>query len=689
MSYSTRIKILNTDWSLEATPWESISVFEEEYSAAKSAAAPGETIYLDMTGRYFSAKGTALPDPSVNDSSRYELSQGRNGDFNDLTITGGTYSGGIIPSWSSSGVLKTADIYDSTGGFNPKFENVRLFELDKPLSGQPRMATYPRPASGYENNPTASNSTWLTLGTNLSGGSISTDGNGKVSGITITDSALRLEVNSALGGSDIVDASANIKLLGLTGPNVIYTFTIASWTLATGTIVFEEPLGASSSYFKFCFTGRQAYVQQPGDFARVRNTENGHDELLFYPFADTVLGNVQYPVISSPMFLYNGDSNSTIRLNNCTWVGGAQYALQHTAASNLVVTNGDASYSWSGAVSTPPKGTTADFVDCHMHDFNDRCIQASDGTTVTGSRLYGTQKSEIIAIYVNQVGRVDGDSRALCTIKHNIISGPVCNHGTGLNLYMSSWTNAIVEHNIFINNLRHLGLSRSGTLVSDAGGTCSIQNNLFISDSLPEASGGQRGFAENSGEGDVGVFTLPEGPMPNMHINFGFNTLVGNLSQPEVVNLSGMSFPNYYFSDVNVVGNVASEIQASFDHSGNSTPLNENVCYAGDNYIWGPEPISFKTSWSSADIPLLDNLSSYDYPNLTPTGSLLTSASDGGRIGHRWDTSTNELTLSAIYTKLNALVGPSDIETYWPELSTPDPESYSPVALSIGDVPQP
>ena len=72
----------------------------------------------------------------------------------------------------------------------------------------------------------------------------------------------------------------------------------------------------------------------------------------------------------------------------------------------------------------------------------------------------------------------------------------------------------------------------------------------------------------------------------------------------------------------------------------------------------------------------------YDYANLTPTGAILTAATDGGKLGHRWNT-TNPLTLTAIQAKVDATSGGSDIEAFWPALATPDAQTYTPVSLAI------
>ena len=697
MSFSTKIKVTDTPVSITtvpaALPWESLTVFEAEYAAAVSAASEGETITMNLTGRYFDSTGIPAPG-GVGDERRYgAFVQGGAKNLN-LVINGGTFSGTIRPTWVTDGVYQKADIYDTVAGWNPLYDS-RLFDPEAPIGLQPRVAVYPRAATGYEQHPLAANSNWLAL--DIAGlDSIQVDGGSAINGITVGTAATAAQVTIALGTSSLVTGDDEILIHGLTGPNVVYTWTVTSWDESTGVMEFDSAQTYDPGYFRFAFTGRKEFATEPGDCARVLNKTNGHNELFFIPYPTTYMHFLLYPIMETPLWMYSGTTASSTTFNDSIMQGGGQQAILSNSLVELTLNRCLIRWSRSGVASSATKGQLLNITDCYIHDHVNRCVVASDGTTITGSRILDTEKQETVAIYVNFTGRSDGDERLPVVIKHNIFSCPLTNHGTGLTLYGSSWTNSEVSHNIFYNARRSIALQSSGVTSGYSEKSCDIVNNLFITDYIPEVISGQAGISEN-GRGDGTMWDDLTTDKPNQHINYAFNTAVGDIAQGNLQVHCTASFPSFYYIDVNVVGNV---LGAYGPPVGLATGLNTlapdppytdwqggaDRSYTADNYIWygtGPnEPNGRVNSWSAEDIPALDSMAQYDYANLTPTGALLTAATDSGKIGHRWD-DTNPLTLAAVQAKVAATSGGSDIETYWPALATPDAPTYTPTALAV------
>ena len=714
MSIKTRILVTGTPVTINTVPvvptdlpWESLTVFESEYTAAKATADEGSTITMNLTGRYFDATGIPAPVGDNGDETRYVFPQNSSGKNNDLIINGGTFSGSIRPTWSQDGVYKKADIYDADAGpldenlvpegGNPEYDS-RLFDPEAPLSLQPRPAVFPRAAAGFEQNPLAVNANWIVL--DVDGpDSIQTDGvgdSGGINGITVVTTEFKTLVTTALGTNSLTDGSDGIIIHGQTGPNVVFTWIVTGWNETTGVMTFDSAQSYNPGYFNFAFTGRKEFATEVGDCARVLNKTNNHNELFFIPYPSTYMPSLCYPILTTPLFMYNGTDAYSTTFNDTTIQGSGKWGIRSTSSVHLKMNRCDVRWSFQGISTSGNKGQLTTIDDSYVHDVVSSGINCSDGTTITGTRVLRTEKQECVAIYVNTTGRADDEERLPLVFKHNIVSCPLSNHGSGLTMYTSSWANSEVSHNIFFNNQRHLGIQSSGPTIAYTEKSCDITNNLFIGDFIPDIVSGQKGVAEN-GRGDGLMWEDLENPKPNQHVNVSFNTSVGDIEMDGLGQVAGFSFPSFYYCDVNIVGNIMSALNppVEWNTTNGLAPPPAGTNWEGgadqtntaDNYIWynngTTTPNGYGNSWSTQDIVSLDNMAQYNYADLTPTGDILTAATDGGKLGHRWNTTTNDLTLTAIQAKVDATSGGSDIETYWPALSTPDAQTYSPVALAI------
>jgi hypothetical protein len=292
-----------------------------------------------------------------------------------------------------------------------------------------------------------------------------------------------------------------------------------------------------------------------------------------------------------------------------------------------------------------------DFFDSECRYFRSYGATASDGLTAKRSYFGNAERWESLTVMCPGSDALNVPVRQT-VVRDCILTNPITNHGQGLSLYKSSWQNAVIEHNIFLDCSRAISIQSTGHNRTTPG-VFRFANNLIVFDAPKEtASNGQSTFAYNGPSGDQHLDD-------RQIVEIVSNAIVYN---EDVVDPAVWSSPinmglfRMWVSTVVVENNIAASMNAAKEEvEGAVFHLRSN------NLLYRP---SWGAAWGQTDLQTPNSYSAvFDFEELRPVGYAAYSASDGGPVGCRWD---GEITMEDIRSL------PDDWYERWPALELPD-----------------
>jgi hypothetical protein len=222
-----------------------------------------------------------------------------------LTITGGTFFGGVTLTWTSpdgNGIRK-ADLsanYNDVAG--APFDPVAKLH-DENASEIPFMAVYPVPEETSKHAPaTYAPSTWLDID---AGGIVHTTAGdnapypAEVTGFTITDPTLLAEFEANI----VDDGIENLTIMVHASANIMHYAKVNSWDTNTKTMMFDLPGSYYPNYLDVAFTGKTKWMTDPGHYVI----------------------SIEDPITSDPTVYYKPHTDSTDNGNSA--IVGSMHAM--------------------------------------------------------------------------------------------------------------------------------------------------------------------------------------------------------------------------------------------------------------------------------------------------------------------------------------------------------------------------
>ena len=286
----------------------------------------------------------------------------------------------------------------------------------------------------------------------------------------------------------------------------------------------------------------------------------------------------------------------------------------------------------------------AEIYDCEFDQMRGRGAAVRDGAIIERSRFTGMEMSSAVLVMASQGVTADVPVRRTI-IRDNLFSIPVSNHGQGVSLYHSSWQNAIVEHNVFLNCQRAISFQLGGG-PRNVPGQLRIENNLIIMD-------------DPHGYPDFGQQTVCYNSGPAQHLGtqqevlIRSNTIVHNPAIPGVGRWA-MDLSTSQFTTRKVENNFVASISACSESPDVTAQQHANNFFAQP--MWG-------AALSALDDRVVGDFSScFDYESIRPVNAAAQGASDGLSVGIRWG---GDITIEDIRDL------PKDWYDRWPALEVP------------------
>ena len=599
----------------------------------------GTSTTLDLTGRIFNP--TAGEVAAATDRISNSIMNFKNV---GITLANATFYGGVALTWSSpdgNGIIN-ADLtpnYNAAQGTT--FEGVeKLYDPDS--TEIPHMSVYPAPPTGMKYAPaTYAESTWISIrGGVTAGGVVHTDAGDDASGATITGFTVTDADTITAINLGVTNGIEDLTIMMRAGPNVIYYAPIDSWDSSTNKMTFTTT-AYYPNYFSVCFTGSPVWNTEAGHFC-MRRSDN---KVYYKPSSETTGANALVGSLPA-MFSNRYGSTNNINFTNCNF-----FAIGGTAVETEGGTNHDTTFK-NCVLRTGGNGfygvnTNVKAYDTVFDSMRARGIAASEGTIIERCRFLRNEKSSGALIQCSPY--LGATAPILQTIfRDNFCNLQEANHGQGISLYSGSWQNAIVEHNIFVCRRAHSYQAHSayGAPTRLArGGVYKFENNLVIHDDNPDplGVGGQPTVSFNSGPYPGGTTDSDY----DVEVFIRNNTVMTKTGQGQPINyfkdytldILGMQYTMRYVTD-NIAGRFisASAYDANLNPNQRATETANNLWTIGGwnqstNVNTGSTDVQVDvtTGWSG------DQEDYYDWPNLTPLAGGMTHASDGGKVGHRWN----------------------------------------------------
>jgi hypothetical protein len=697
MSNSNRFSLAYTTWNLSADGTEighvgpvanlTIAQLQEEIDNST-----GGTV--NLIGKAFSPSideltatngGTGAAGLSVSNTTGAELA-----------VTGGVFKGGVTLAFSGAGPIKEADL-STIYGVDWVTPNGTSKIHDSTAAEPPYMAVWPEPPEGMKSVPQTANSEWIDIRsynpTNTQGtvycnvvdyedvvpalASADTDQStypwsnpnfpnpafgepgepefitvgveGKVTGFQIADATDK-------AGFDAVMATAtNPTMLYLSANNIVAETTF-TYDNVTGTVTFPGPGLTYAGYLLFAITGSVSLITEEGQYVVDTNSE----KVFYQPVGGEMPNDVTMPL----QFTFWENSNApATSFTNSEFYGTGGHAIrveQNPCGDISGCTFQTGNDSFINAVDQP-----LNLYDNSFDNVIYRGAQCSEGSDIQRNRFTGTAKSSGILIQ-GKTTATNGSAVEHTTVKDNYFSIPQANHGQGISLYQGAWMNATVEHNLFVNCQRafaHQGYGKDNSGILRQPGTFKFFNNLVLHDYAPDVvPSGQTTVSFNS-------YAWP-GNLPFTQKQYIINnTILHDTEDPDLsVQIGSYSLDYYearYSNDKRILNNLCGRWTSTKNLDANT------VAAKSDGNIATLTNITFQTQQAiivgqdvgGVDMTGKDQTDVFEWDTLTQTAEALTSATDGGIVGHRWD---NGITM------VIASDPPTDWYTQYPALPIPE-----------------
>ena len=570
-----------------------------------------------------------------------------------LEIRNARISGARVLDWYSIGGGRyAADVIEDD------LRDPIAYMVDSNSEAQPLLAVWPPPPDVRTEFRTTFNSNWIDIRVETdgidNGDVLTTEGvnihNANVTGFTITDSEILQQVNDAIGSCP----DQNLMALIHSGANHIDEAQVLSWDPDTG-VMMVDGSQTFRGYLRFALTGNPDFIRGPREYSIDRTNLR----VIYHPENDDPTG-ARYSTMPI-LFMVSGQGDvhfENIEFTGVTRLGGGDGLLKISVSHPDTVTATNCVFhSGSDGI----RGMNGAVINCRFDRFYGYALSSKDGIKVEGS-FFGPALEQHSAIQVTgSNGRHEEIEQTV--IRDSYFSLPTSTHGQGMALYMNSWQNCIVEHNIFHNCIRAFSFQPGGSDPSIDTGEFIFRNNLAVFDKVyGELPGGQQGFSFNGrvDEHLVGVSS------PQI-VLIQSNTF---MLHPELVDVPNVATPLKFDvrklenSHVYVENNIYMTANASVDE-GSQLPHNRshNGAYKTAS--------THREAWGATDLPDVGGISEiFDIENLIPIGAYATGASDGGPLGIRWSSVPTLLELADLQ--------PNWFEIYQPE-SVPESSSWSEV----------
>ncbi len=679
-------------YSSSGTYWEDFSVAQSEIDAN-----PGGVV--DFTGRYF------RPEIAVDEEIDVPV---------NTTITGGTFTAGVqLTSWSDEGGgifsanIPTAVVDGSHGdelkGYEYLVDHNAIFDYTKPTTAEggtdPVLARHGKGPTDYTFEHARSyNSSWWDEASgveamvrvddweNVTSTVLTSPGyttsatypwtddadppvsyRGYIRGFKLSGTA-KAEFETATASGDITGYVVQFKA----GANRIDYGKVGSYDTNTGELLFtEESETPYLGYSPFTVMGSVSMISQDREYA-ISLDEN---KVYYRPSSGESPTNVFIVTgtkIGGGIFLCEtGDTGDITTFNNVKMYGtGAQdvpigYGIMMAggvSTTRVRLESCEMMYAQSclqaagcDAIETDGSGTGAEFVNNVFARFTGIGISTGEGAEIRGNvAMYGEQRSFVMtgpeATYHGTSGSTDYVPNKII-FRDNYVFLPCANHGQGISLYLGSYLNADVSHNI-IRCMRGAisfqpRLEFGGHNPNPVSGTSelNIVDNLFPYDLEIDRSpdAGQATLAFNSG--DDSYLTSPQNHTCTVARNLQY--IPSSLYDPAQLggqdawlNIQSMRinvFP-YFNANVNLVNNMGYPFTATIDTNPNCTQggnafVGTQLAGAGNPSVYTVEDLGYFESYlTNADC--LVELTPQTVP--VPEDSAV-EAVGGGASGYRWD----------------------------------------------------
>lgn len=498
---------------------------------------------------------------------------------------------------------------------------------------------------------------------------------GQIYGFKITDSTFLSEFSNYVS-----DIGVNYRIFDRSGANTIGVSVPKTWDSNTGVLLYDENItntSYSGSYYEFSLIGNAKILNSfPSDLpCYTFDLQNG--KVLYKPQNSNPTGAY---IPNMPICLFYG---SGITFENMKFISGAYDGRPGTTPGflrrNITVdqTNIINCEFRQNAYSIRFTGSgKCNLVNTIFSDIYERAISGFvDGSTADGNMFAYIQSRS--AIFASSEPRTPNTTPVeKTTFKNNFVYMPAAIHGQGLSLYIDSWQNADVRHNIFYNTLRAMSMQpQNGQEQIAGGGHLKIENNLIFADNfLYPLPGGQRTIAFNG----ISDSFLPDGggtaEIKSNTVYARESLLQGEPYSVWAIYLNKMFKTNVYCAN-NFAGGIIASERTNSEGSGEDDI--GSLPHQYTNNFAQEASIEYGNSHSANDLNYPSGVSLdilFDFESCSMTGDLKTAATDGGAIGIRWTRIPNR-------TELQQILDNEDLNWHqtYPEADVPvvASESYS------------
>ena len=488
---------------------------------------------------------------------------------------------------------------------------------------------------------------------------------GRMYGIRNTHEPTRLQINSLFND----DSEQTFALSAKSGPNVMQVMSVESYNQQTGLFIFSEAdTDEYGGYFNYAITGTPGVLTQcpypcytfdVANEVMLYKPASGDPSNAYIPNMGTLLriGGVSSAIEPVPTFkvtnmhFYSGHDGAVIASNGS--VSSAPGQLQTNSKEvKLVVDESSFRYSTQairtdGAYPTHLKRSIiSDMAVRGMTTLSpgatvERCIF---DTTQASSALFGTYSA------LHRLGEPRRDglgvTQGRITITDNVFQLPTTNHGQSHSLYEGSYLNALIEHNIYYNCQRTSSaqLGTMETTGAPVGQTYEFSNNLSIMNNFPDNqdSDGQAGLVCQSGDDNSDMdngelkmlFRSNTVFIDNRTANPNGETLwkQGRASFGKDVKADVKWLNNFIFHGIGPSDRTLDELKGDGIAHGFANNYTDGYSIDGTN--------SSALAHGSSDVRLPAGITIgevFDGKACTVVGSLGTAATDGSKVGIRWN----------------------------------------------------
>lgn len=469
---------------------------------------------------------------------------------------------------------------------------------------------------------------------------------GEIYGFRITDPTFLAEYSDYVS-----DMGLDYFVFIHSGANTVGVLIPHSWDSTTGELIFQNGrnMAYSGAYAEFALSGNEKIVS---NFPYASYSIDYANQAYIYKPANGDPSGAYLPIMPRALYLNNGSNGIT--MENMTIISGCNAGTTPSAIRETgylgQLTMLNCLFKQTLYAVRLTNDTPAIIKNNIFRDTYERCFSGlADGSIVERNIFDNTETRSVLFLSAEPRGEGSETIPVRTTvIKDNVFYLPASNHGQGISLYINSWHNALIEHNIFYNCQRAHSMQPQDLPFRTVGGVYKFQNNLLINDNFVDSlPGGQKTISFN-------------GP-PDTHIAEGEQKVYirSNTLYTQEDLFTGDAFPTWRMdlesfrtSKVFIENNFCGGIGASprdWEESNSSTPHKHRnnfhqrigtVRGYGDGY--SENDLYYPVDFEITDL--------FDFDTCSMTGDLKTAATDGGPLGIRWSVIPTRSQINQILT---------------------------------------